>query len=407
MVPSLETSRDRGGWAALWSLDPRVALLNHGSFGACPLDVLAAQRRLRDQMEREPVRFFMRELEPLMEAARRELGLFVGADPDDLAFVPNATTGVNAVLRSLALAPGDELLVTDHEYNACRNALDFVAARAGAKVVVVPLPFPIEGPEQVVAAVLAHVGARTRLALLDHVTSQTGLVLPVTELVRELQSRGVDALIDGAHAPGMLDLDLRALGAAYYTGNCHKWLCAPKGAALLFVRRDRQAGVRPTVISHGANSPRTDRSRFRLEFDWTGTGDPTPYLCVPEAIRFMGSLLPGGWPELRAQNREKALTARRLLCATLGVPPPSPDSMIGALAAIPLPDAPPSSCGPDPLNPGDPLQDALLDRFGLEVPIIPWPRPPHRLVRISAQIYNEPFQYEALSAALRELLGGR
>ncbi|AUX48291.1 isopenicillin N-epimerase [Sorangium cellulosum] len=382
----------------LWSLDPAVTFLNHGSYGACPRPVLEAQQRFRDQLEREPVRFFLRELEPLLDAARAELASFVGADPEDLVFVQNATTGVSTVLRSLSVGPDDELCVTDHEYNACRNAIDAAAARAGARVVVAPVPFPLEAPEQVIEAVLARVGPRTRLVLVDHVTSPTGLVLPIGPLVSELARRGVDVIVDGAHAPGMVPLDLRALGAAYYTGNCHKWLCAPKGVGFLHVRRDRQGAVRPLVISHGANSPRTDRSRFLLEFDWTGTSDPSAALCVPEAIRALGALLPGGWPALLAHNRATALAARDLLCEALGCSPPCPEEMIGALAALPLPDA---ACSPLRL---DPLQDALFAQWGIEVPVTAWPAPPRRLIRISAQVYNDRPQYERLAAALRALV---
>ena len=350
-------------------------------------------------MEAEPVRFLYRELEGLLDAARAALGAFVGADPDDLAFVPNATSGVNTVLRSLAFAAGDELLTTDHAYNACRNALELATARAGARVVVAPVPFPIDAAERVAESVLARVTPRTRLGLLDHVTSPTGLVFPVERLVAELAARGVDALIDGAHAPGMLPLDLCGLGAAYYTGNCHKWICAPKGSAFLHVRPDRQAAIRPLTISHGMNSPRTDRSRFRLEFDWTGTDDPTAYLCVPEALRCLGALLPGGWPALMAHNRATALAARRTLCAALGVAAPSPDGMIGSLAAVPVPV-------PDPGGPRrpDPLQTALFDRFGIEVPVFTWPSPAVRLLRVSAQLYNTPADFERLAAALRALL---
>jgi isopenicillin-N epimerase len=389
-----------GGWRALWPLDTGVTFLNHGSFGACPRAVLAEQGRLRDRLEAEPVRFLSRELEGLLDTARAALGAFVGAPADDLAFVPNATTGVNTVLRSLDLGTGDEVVATDHTYNACRNALNAAGARAGARIVVATLPFPVARPEQVVEAVLARVGPRTRLALVDHVTSPTGLVLPIERLVRELAARGVDALVDGAHAPGMVPLDLEDLGAAYYTGNCHKWICAPKGSGFLYVRRDRQAGVRPLVISHGANSPRADRSRFRLEFDWVGTTDPTAYLTVPEAIRYMGSLLPDGWPALMAHNRATAVAARDRLCAALGVPPPAPDSMIGSLVALPIPEG----YVPAPVDgERDPLHVALFDRFGLELPVFTWAALACRILRVSAQLYNTAADYERLAEALTAL----
>jgi isopenicillin-N epimerase len=385
-----------------WLLEPELSFVNHGSFGACPIPVLEHQRCLRERMEAQPVQFLARELEPLLDGARTELAAFVGADPADLAWVANATTGVNSVLQSLALSRGDELLATDHEYNACRNALDVVAERAGATVVVAPVPFPLSSADRVVEAVLAGVTGRTRIALLDHVTSQTGLVLPIRQLVQELDRRGVDTLVDGAHAPGMLELDLDELGAAYFTGNCHKWLCAPKGAAFLHVRRDRRERVRPLVISHGANSPRRDRSRFHLEFDWVGTADPTAALCVPEAIRFMGSLLPDGWPGLRRHNRRLALQARDELCRALGAAPPCPDEMIGSMAALPLPPGPDEA--PDSALYTDPLQAQLLERWGIEVPVIPWPAPPARLIRISTQVYNRFEQYQLLAGALKALL---
>jgi isopenicillin-N epimerase len=385
-----------------WRLDPNVHFLNHGSFGACPTAVLEHQQLLRDRLERQPVQFLARELEPLLDAARRELAAFVGAAAEDLVWVNNATTAVNAVLRSYDLRAGDELLTTDHEYNACRNVLDFVAERAGARVVVAAIPFPIRAEGMVVDRVIDCVTSRTRLALLDHVTSQTGLVLPIETLVRELAGRGVEPLVDGAHAPGMLDLDLQEVGSAYYTGNCHKWICAPKGAAFLHVRRDLHPTVRPVVISHGANSQRSDRSRYLIEFDWVGTDDPTAVLSVPEAIRFMAGLLPGGWAELRQRNRRLVLQGRDVICRALGIDPPCPDDMIGSLAAMPLPPG-----SPDPPTSAlytDPLQQQLLEGWGIEVPVIPWPGPPDRLIRISAQLYNRPDQYERLGEALEVLL---
>ncbi|KAM3101734.1 aminotransferase class V-fold PLP-dependent enzyme [Phormidesmis sp. 146-12] len=376
-----------------WSLDPQVTFLNHGSFGACPLPVLEFQQALRERIERQPLRFFGRDLEELLDQARIELAKFLKAEIDSLVFVPNATTGINTVLRSLRFEPGDELLTTNQEYNACRNALDFVAERSGATIVVAEVPYPIAHSNQIIEPILKAVTPKTRLALLDHVTSQTGLVFPIGQLIQALRERGIDTLIDGAHAPGMVELDLKKLGATYYTGNCHKWLCAPKGAAFLYVQPDKQFQIRPLTISHGANSPRRDHSRFQLEFDWTGTDDPTAYLSVPEAIRFMGSLLPGGWIELMAQNRAKALAARQILSQILQVSAPSSDEMVGALATLPLPDGSYTA-----------LQDALLEQFGIEVPIVPYPTVPRRLVRVSAQIYNQLDQYDYLGRSLLKLL---
>ena len=389
----------------LWLLDPEIIFLNHGAFGACPRRVLEIQNEWRARMERQPLQFLVRELESHLDAAREALAQFVGADADDLVFVPNATSGVNTVLRSLEFKPGDELLVTNQEYNASRNALDFVAERSGAQVVVAKIPFPFQNADELIAPVLAGVTGRTRLALLDHVTSQTGTVFPIARLVDELNRRSVDTLVDGAHAPGMVPLNLNQLGAAYYTGNCHKWLCAPKGAALLHVRGEKQKVIRPLTISHGANSMRKDRSRFQLEFGWPGTWDASAVLSVPEAIRFVGSLLPGGWPEIMARNRALALAARKILGEALAVPESCPEKFIGSLAVIPLPDAPPVAWPQLPFN-EYPLQDALRLKHRIEVPIMAWPAPPKRLLRVSAQLYNSLPQYELLAKALIQELPG-
>jgi isopenicillin-N epimerase len=384
--------------ARFWKVDPDVLFLNHGSFGACPSPVLKVQQQFRDLMEKEPVHFFVRELPKLMDGARAVLAAFVGAETEDLAFVSNVTAGVNAVLSSLPFQEGDELLTTDQEYNACRNTLHYAALRSRARVVVAPVPFPVTSPEDVLRSLLSRVTSRTKLALVDHITSQTGMVFPIARIVSELQKRGVEILVDGAHAPGMVPLDLQSLGADYYTANCHKWLCAPKGAGFLWVRRDRQKAIHPTSISHGFNAPLPEKSRFLVEFDWTGTDDPTAFLSIPAALDFMGGLLPGGWPELMERNRALALSARKILCGVLGVNPPCPGEMIGSMASIPLPDGseePP----PSPLY-RDPLQDELFSAHRIEVPVVPWPAPPKRLLRISAQVYNSLDQYQKLASAL-------
>jgi isopenicillin-N epimerase len=389
-----------------WGLDPEIVQLNHGSFGACPRAVLARQRALREQLEREPSRFFNLEAAPLLAESRAELGGFIGCGADDLAFVPNVTAALNGVLGSLRLEPDDEVLVTNQEYNATRNIVEYTAARDGHGMAVAELPYPAASPDAVLEAILERVGPATRLVVIDHVTSQTGLVLPVERLIPALAERGVEVLVDGAHAPGMLDLDVSALAPAYYTGNCHKWICAPKGAGFLYVRRDLQDGVRPSNISHGANAGLRGAERFRAEFDWTGTGDPTAQIAVGDAIRFMGGLLPGGWPEVRARNRALCLEGRRIVADALGVTPPCPDEMIGSLATLPVPGSErfPLQRVASALEP-DALHQALFEQYAIEVPILTSLAHSGRLIRISAQLYNERSDYERLGEALRELLG--
>ena len=389
-----------------WQLDPSVCFLNHGSFGACPKKVLLAQQRFRQQMEAEPVRFFERELPELLVAARVALARFVGAAADDLAFVPNATTAMNAVLRSFPFAAGDEVLITDHEYNASKNIAEYAAGERGARVVTARVPFPCPSADAVIEAVLAAVTPRTRLALIDHVTSQTALVFPIERIVRELDARDVPTLVDAAHAPGMLPINLAELQPAFYTGNCHKWLCSPKTAAFLYTRRDHQASVRPSVISHGANEPIELSRRYRAEFDWVGTTDPTSYLCVPEAIEFLSALLPGGMDAVRQTNRALALEGRQIVAEALGCATlPCPDDLIGSMATLPLPPLPSALRRSSPSAfVLDPLHDLLFHRYRIDVPVMGCPAHPDPMIRLSAQLYNSRADYERLAAALREIL---
>lgn len=376
-----------------WTLDTRVTFLNHGSFGACPRRVIERQARLREELERNPVRF-MQGLSPRLDAVREQVAALVRAQPDEVAFVRNATEGVNAVLRSLRFSPDDELLTTDHTYAACRHALDFVAARSGARVVVARVPFPSCSAEQVVAALVSAVSERTRLVLVDHVTSITGMVWPVRDIALAMNERGIDTLVDGAHAIGMFDVDLPSIGAAYYAANFHKWVCAPKGAGMLWVRRDRQAGIYPGVISHGYGAP--SAQRFIRMFDWTGTDDPSAVLCVPEALATLTDLM-GSLDAVAAHNRALALRARDCLCTSLGVEAPVPDEMLGSLVSIPLPRAWPLDA------PADDLQLRLAER-GFEVLALPWPSRSARVLRVSAQLYNRLEQYQSLAAVLPQVL---
>jgi isopenicillin-N epimerase len=392
-----------------WRLDPSITFLDHGVFGACPAPVLEHQSGLRERMESNPVAFLWRDHEAMIDGARRELAHFLHAGEDGLAFVPNATTGVSTVLRSLTFEPGDELLTTDHEYNATLNALAEVARRDRARVVVARIPLPLDDPEEVVAALVGAVTPRTRIALVSHVTSPTALVFPIERIVSELAARGVDTLVDAAHAPGMVAIDVDALGAAYWTGNGHKWLCGPKSSAVLHVRGDRRGRIRPLVVSHGWNDPLA-RPAIWKEFDWMGTVDTTPVLSLPEAIRVVGSLRPGGWPAVMAENRSLALEARRVLADALGSDPIAPETMTGSMAAARLP-------GDWTDARIDDLRHALIDEDRIEASIVGWPvraararasdPPTATFVRASTQLYNEPADLERLADALPRRLAPR
>lgn len=396
-----------------WTLDRSVCFLNHGSFGATPLEILEEQQRYRDEMEREPVRWFVETLEPRLDEARARISSFLGCPADDLAFVPNATAGVNTVVQSLKFSPGDELLVSNHEYNACNNAFAVAAERWGAKVVMASIPFPVREEEQVVQAIMDRVSDRTKLVLLSHITSPSGLILPVKRIVSELAKREIDTLVDGAHAPAFVPLNVLDIGCAYYTGNFHKWLCAPKGSAFLYVRPDRQHLIQPLSTSHGYNSQRTDRSHFRLQFDYGGTDDMTPHLCVPKCIELLTTLMPDRRVDSYWQaNNDLCRRARSMLINRLGSVAGAPDDMLGAMATITLPRhdaAREERLSRRPTKYADALQDRLIAQHRIQVPIIRMAGLGQgggqlRCVRISCNLYNTIEQYEYLANALIEEL---
>lgn len=389
----------RSELAPLWTLDPNVVHLNHGSFGACPRVVLEEQSRLRALLEADPMAFYFDVGPRLWQGALEALAAFLHADPQGLTLQPNATTGVNTVLRSFALAPGDEIVVIDHAYQACRNAVDAVCARAGARAVTVALPFPPQSEDELVARIVAAVGPRTRLVMFDTVTSPTAIRLPFERLTREVQALGADVLLDAAHGPGIVPLNLDALGAAYVAGNCHKWLCTPKGSAFLWVRADRRAALEPLVVSHGWSAQVPPEQKFRLQFDWPGTQDTTPWLCIPKAIEYLGGLMPGGWPAVMERNRALALRAHALLADALGIERRVPDALLASMATLAI--APDPNATFTTVLAGDPLMRELHARHRIQTVVFAWPAHGARYLRVSAALYNTEDEYRRLAQALR------
>ena len=390
---------NRSKLSKYWNLNPETVFLNHGSFGACPSSVLEYQNKLRIELESDPVHFFDITSKKLWAEAIKNFSKFINADKEGLIFVPNATSGVNTILRSLDLNLGDEILVLDHAYQACWNTVDFVTERSGAKTVIVPLPYPIESPEEVTQTILNYVTEKTKLALIDTVTSPTGIRLPFEQIVNELQSKDIDVLLDAAHGPGIVPLDLQKLKPAYATGNAHKWLCTPKGSAFLHVREDKRGQIRPLSISHGASVDGTKNERIRLEFDWTGTQDITPWLCIPKSIKYVGSLVDGGWEEIMEHNRNLALEARNIILEVLKTPKICPDSMIVGLSAVALPGE--GVATKSVLEP-DPLHTLLFEKYNIQVPVFSWPHHNRRYLRTASFLYNTIEEYVYLAEVLKK-----
>lgn len=366
-----------------WLLDPEVTFLNHGSFGATPRIVLAEQARWRERMERHPTGFMTFELPAALRQAATRLAAFVGAAVESLVFVENATAACNAVLGSLALSEGDEILLTEHGYPAVRNAARHIAARTGARLVEAAFRCPVDAPSAIIEAVAQRLGPRTRLVILDHVTSPTAAILPVRELTALCRAAGAQVLIDGAHAPGMLALDVPAIGADWYVGNCHKWLMAPKGAAFLWASPSAGVDLHPPVISHGYGQG------LVAEFDWVGTRDPTAWLAVPAAIDLHAAL---GGPALRERNAGLARTAATLLADRWGTERATSDALTGAMAAVRLPVREPGTA-----EAALRLRTWLFEARRIEVAVMPFAGA--LWARVSAQAYNELADYRRLAEA--------
>lgn len=383
-------------YSHLWALEPGAVYLNHGSFGACTKYILERQNEYRQMLEGQPMRFMVRQLEGLLNNAREKTAAFVNADYSDLVFVQNATAGVNTVFRSLHFEPGDEILFTNHIYFACRQLLEYIAETTGAVLVEAQYDIPVSSPGVITNAVLSAVSKKTKICLIDHITSATALIQPVEEIVRELEKRGVDTLVDGAHTPGSIPLDINSIGAAYYTANCHKWLCTPKSAAILHVRKDKQEQIVPLVVSHAGHNAEP----FAERFFWPGTFDPSPILCVPDSIEYMASLMPGGWEAIMKRNHEVCIEARDFFCRELGLTPSCPDEMNAGMSTMELPLM--GNIHPPSYKDADDVQNQMYNKYNLELPLWYWSDPPRRTTRISVQLYNSPKQYRYAAGILKE-----
>lgn len=381
-------------WAqvrANWTLDPEVTFLNHGSFGATPRCVQDVQSQLRAEMERQPVLFLDRTLRGKLDQSLAAVGSLLGTSPKNLAFVPNATYGINSVVKSLAFGPGDELLIVEHGYGAIIKTLQCVADRTGAKVVLVPIPFPVESPDEIASVVIAALNERTRFVVIDQITSPTAMILPVKPIVDACRERGIYVMVDGAHAPGMLPFNLDAMAPDFWSGNLHKWVCAPKGAAVLYVRPGLARRIEPVVTSHNFGM------KFPEEFFWTGTDDPTPYVCVRAAIEFMAGL---GWARVHSHNHALARYGRRVVAEMIGGRLPVPDSTayFGSMAIVEFP----SKVKFKTIEEARAFQGRLYEQYRIEVPMMVIDN--RSLLRLSAQVYNAPAQYERLGEALSAML---
>jgi isopenicillin-N epimerase len=373
-------------------LRPGVAFLNHGSFGACPRPIFAEYQRWQRLLEEEPVEFLGRRLDGLLAEARAPLGAYLGASPDDLVYIPNATYGMNIVAHSLPLAPGDEVLGNTHEYGAVERTWTFVCEAKGARYRSQPITLPLANANEVVEQLWQGVTPRTRAIVVSHITSPTALAFPVAEICQRAAAQGIITIVDGAHAPGQIPLNIESLGADFYTGNLHKWLCAPKGSAFLYARRDRQSMLQPLVVSWGWRAIVPGPSPFQDYFGWTGTSDPAPYLSAPAAITLQRE---NDWPSVRAQCHALGLAASQRIAALTGLPPISPDTPDWwmQMRAIPLPRTE---------TPAQEIQRRLWDDYQIEVPIVDWQE--HRFVRVSIQAYNTPRDVDRLVDALAAIL---
>ncbi|MBL4697799.1 MAG: aminotransferase class V-fold PLP-dependent enzyme [Phycisphaerales bacterium] len=394
--PIIEFVAHRISEPARFPVQKGLIQLNNGSYGCCPEVVGTAQRELQRRLEADPVRFFKSDLEFYSDDTRAALGKFVNVRAEDLVLVSNGTFAVATVLNNLELSPGDEILVTDHEYAATMNELGKICRATGAKVVIAKVQFPAVTPEMAIDSVVGAMTERTKLVMVSHIASASALVLPVKEIVAEANERGILSFIDGAHTPGQIALDIGDIDPTWYAASCHKWLATPKGTGFIYSSPTHQDGFKPMVLSCREHEKRDDRKAYLCDFDYVGTNDYTGNLVVPVAIEHMGSQLPGGWDELRQRNHDLVVHGSKLICDAIGIEQVVPESMIGTMVGIPLPGV----CEPGSLM-GEGLWDRLYLNHGIQVPIWDLPGVHARVMRVSGQLFNTIGDFEVLAGAMK------
>jgi isopenicillin-N epimerase len=390
---------DLRGGGLQWRLDPKQLFLNHGSFGAVPLELEQERQRWQRALEQDPVSFLVEQLPGALASAKGSLARFLGADSAGLAFVPSTTYGLNELLSQLELPAGSGVLLGLDAYNATANIVEHWAARRGWTVRRAQWPLPLPSTELLLEAYGRELAAGVELLVLDHITSPTALWQPLDQLLPLARSHGARVIVDGAHGPGSVPLELdkwAAAGMDAYVGNLHKWLCCPRGSAFLWVADPWRAWLRPLVISHGANAPAGELSRFQQEHDWIGTHDPSAYLCLPKALELLGLAQPGAQQRLLDQRRSQLLAVRQQLQQALGrgdAPPLVPAEGVASMVALDL-----GVC--DPLAVYRFFRDRRLQVP--VIPLVPHQAPSRSFLRLSWFAYNEPSDLELLAQALGE-----
>lgn len=376
--------------ASQFLLKDDIVFLNHGSFGACPRPVFEEYQRWQRELEGDPVDFIGRRTQDLMRESKRELAAYLNAPVEQMVFVPNATYGINVVARSLQLEPGDEILTTDHEYGAVNNTWHFNFDKRGVKYINHPIPLPVTTPEEFVDRLWEGVTPRTKVITFSHITSPTALIFPAELICQRARAEGILTVIDGAHAPGQIDIDLTAMGVDYYTGNCHKWLCSPKGAAFLYAAPGRDEMLEPLVVSHGWARPHDEQSKYLDNFNWTGTMDPSAYISVGAAVRFHRE---HNWSAVRAACHQLASQTRDRINEMTGLEPVSPDSTqwFSQMFIARL-----------PWESWERIREHMWPEFKIEIPVLSWNE--QAFVRVSVQAYNTPEHMERLLGAIEKYL---